>query len=104
MPTTFSNDRPGIPRRDFLRAMAAAALLTPTLAACGTSGSGSGPISVGVMTPLAGGGSPYGPNILKAFQVTASDINAAGEPHGQHIKLHTVDSQTEAGRRFVEHE
>ncbi|MGH7068663.1 MAG: ABC transporter substrate-binding protein [Acetobacteraceae bacterium] len=53
-----------------------------------------GPIPVGILVPLTGGGSPYGPNMLKAFQLTTEDINQAGGPLGRKIALHANDSQT----------
>lgn len=51
-------------------------------------------IPIGVLVPLTGGGSPYGPNMLKAIQMTTDAINKAGGPLGRHIKLYVEDSQT----------
>ena len=55
---------------------------------------GGEPIPVGALVPLTGGGSPYGPNMLKALQLTIEDINGAGGPLGRNIVLYANDSQT----------
>lgn len=52
------------------------------------------PIPVGALLPLTGGGSPYGPNMLKALELTVAEINQAGGPLGRKIALHANDAQT----------
>lgn len=51
-------------------------------------------IPVGVMVPLTGGGAPYGPNMLKAIEITADSINKAGGPIGRQLRIISEDSQT----------
>ncbi len=50
---------------------------------------------MGVLTPLTGAGSPYGPGMQKALQMAADDVNAAGGLlGGRSIRLFTEDDET----------
>ncbi|MDE2572354.1 MAG: ABC transporter substrate-binding protein, partial [bacterium] len=88
-----------IDRRSFLKetgaALVAAGGIAPLILAPGSGALAAGAeIPLGVMVPLTGGGAPYGPNMLKAIELTASAINKAGGPMGRPIKLYSEDSQT----------
>ena len=79
-------------RRRFLGSaaagVAASALPLPALA-------NSGPVKFGMISPLTGGGASYGPNIVKAAQVVAAQINAAGGIlGGREIEIIAEDSET----------
>lgn len=83
-----------ITRRTALQAAALAALSGAVTGSDPALAAGAGPIPVGALLPLTGGGSPYGPNMLKALQLTAAEINKAGGPLGRKIVLHANDGQT----------
>lgn len=51
-------------------------------------------LRLGVLTPLTGAGAFDGPRMLKAMQVVASEINAAGGLLGQQIELVVEDDET----------
>src|ERR1700720_1359007 len=51
-------------------------------------------LRLGVLTPLTGAGSFDGPRMLKAMQVVANDINAAGGLLGRKIELVVEDDET----------
>ncbi|HVA36545.1 MAG TPA: ABC transporter substrate-binding protein [Candidatus Dormibacteraeota bacterium] len=87
-----------IDRRRFLidagATAVAAGLVSPAMLRPAIARAAGAEIPVGVMVPLTGGGSPYGPNMLKAVQLTADAINRAGGPLGRKIALYTGDTQT----------
>ncbi len=66
----------------------------PAAAPSAAAATGGGEIAIGAVVPLTGGGSLYGPNMLKAFDLTIQDINKAGGPLGRQLKLYSVDDQT----------
>ena len=68
-------------------AMAAPALLRHGLAQ-------STPIRVGSLTPLSGGGGPYGPEKAKAHRVVVDLVNAGGGVLGRKVELIADNSET----------
>ncbi len=53
------------------------------------------PVKFGMISPLTGGGASYGPNIVKAAQAIAGQINAAGGIlDGRQIEIIAEDSET----------
>jgi ABC-type branched-subunit amino acid transport system substrate-binding protein len=54
----------------------------------------SGPLQLGVLTPLTGAGGFDGPRMLKAMQAVATEVNAAGGLLGRQIELIVEDDQT----------
>lgn len=79
-------------RRSALRGGSAAALLAlgmPSLLRAQ-----SGPLRLGVLTPLTGAGGFDGPRMLKAMQGVAEEINAAGGLLSRKIELVIEDDQT----------
>ena len=75
------------PTRRHILGAAAASLAVPALAQ-------TGPLRLGVLTPLTGAGSFDGPRILKAMQAVAGEINAAGGVLGRPIELVVEDDET----------
>jgi ABC-type branched-subunit amino acid transport system substrate-binding protein len=75
------------PTRRRVLATAAAGLVLPAVAQ-------TGPLRLGVLTPLTGAGSFDGPRMLKAMQVVAAEINAAGGLLGRPIELVVEDDET----------
>jgi branched-chain amino acid transport system substrate-binding protein len=56
-----------------------------------------GPIRIGVLAPLTGGGGPYGADIVKASQLAVDQINTAGGVlGGRTIQLFVEDDETSA--------
>jgi branched-chain amino acid transport system substrate-binding protein len=53
-----------------------------------------GPIKVGVLTPLTGGGAVYGTIMSKTYAALADEINKAGGIGGRQLSLVTEDDQT----------
>ncbi|WP_347833386.1 ABC transporter substrate-binding protein [uncultured Planktomarina sp.] len=54
-----------------------------------------GPVKIGMISPLTGSGGSYGPNIVKAAQVVATQINdAGGILGGRMIEIIAEDSET----------
>lgn len=51
-------------------------------------------IDVGSLTPLSGGGSPYGPEKAKAHQMVVDMVNSAGGVMGRQVKLFSENSET----------
>jgi branched-chain amino acid transport system substrate-binding protein len=49
---------------------------------------------VGALSPVTGSGAPYGPGMVKAIQLAAEEINAAGGAQGAKFKVVVEDSQT----------
>lgn len=80
-------------------ATAAALVLGLALSACGgdlTSGGsgdddGSGPIKLGMLTPLTGSSSAIGPNMRNGAQLAVDEINAKGGVKGRKLELTVED-------------
>jgi ABC-type branched-subunit amino acid transport system substrate-binding protein len=70
-------------------ALAASSVFAPALV-----GAQSGPLQLGVLTPLTGAGGFDGPRMLKAMQAVATEVNAAGGLLGRQIELIVEDDQT----------
>jgi branched-chain amino acid transport system substrate-binding protein len=51
-------------------------------------------VRFGVLTPLTGGGAPYGTAMAKMYQLLAEEVNRAGGIAGRQIQLVVEDSQT----------
>ena len=95
----------GIDRRSLLRAslLGAGAFAAPSvLSACSPKSSGggggnssSGPIRVGVISPLSGAWTVYGKAHSAGFQLAVDEINAAGGSLGRKWELVIADSKTE---------
>ncbi|MBH5384745.1 ABC transporter substrate-binding protein [Bradyrhizobium diversitatis] len=68
------------------------ALATPALLRHGLAQSG--PIKIGSLTPLTGGGAPYGPEKAKAHRAVVDLVNANGGVLGRKIEVIAEDSQT----------
>ncbi len=82
-------------RRDYLRASAASAGAI-TLAGCmGGSGGGSGPVRVGVLSPLSGAWTVYGRAHKRGFELAAQEINADGGINGRDVELVVEDTKTD---------
>jgi len=83
---------PRISRRAALAGGAAlvtgSSLLVPASRAQGA------PLRLGVLTPLTGAGGYDGPRMLRAMQLVATEVNAAGGVLGRQIELVVEDSQT----------
>jgi len=54
----------------------------------------SGPLTLGVLTPLTGAGGLDGPRMLKAMQAVGAEVNAAGGVIGRQIEFIVEDDQT----------
>lgn len=52
-------------------------------------------IRMGILTPLTGAGSPYGPGMQKAIVMAVDEINQSGGINGKKIRLFTEDDQTD---------
>jgi len=101
--TTSSSNR--IDRRSLLKAslFGAGAIAAPSLlSACspksaggGGGNSSSGPIRVGVISPLSGAWTVYGKAHSAGFQLAVDEINAAGGSLGRKWELVVTDSKTE---------
>jgi len=83
--------RPTLSRRRVLTSAAAAA--TGIFAPARLRGQAA-PLVLGVLTPLTGAGGFDGPRMLKAMQVVAAEVNAAGGVIGRPIELVVEDDQT----------
>jgi ABC-type branched-subunit amino acid transport system substrate-binding protein len=83
--------RPTLSRRRVLTGAAAAAAgsFAPALGRAQAA-----PLVLGVLTPLTGAGGFDGPRMLKAMQVVAAEVNAAGGVTGRPIELVVEDDQT----------
>ncbi len=89
-------------RAQYLAAGAAALLATALLAACGSSGSGSGtsskPLLIGASLSLTGSFSTDGQAFEKGYNLWVKDVNAAGGLLGRKVKLivlNDASSQTQ---------
>jgi branched-chain amino acid transport system substrate-binding protein len=77
------------------------------LAGCGSGGTShrasGGPIEVGMIVSLTGGGDVYGPQQLSAARLAAEQINARGGIGGREMRLVPVDDQSspDYGRRLM---
>jgi ABC-type branched-subunit amino acid transport system substrate-binding protein len=82
---------PTLSRRRLLTGAAAAAagISAPALVRAQAA-----PLVLGVLTPLTGAGGFDGPRMLKAMQVVAAEVNAAGGVTGRQIELVVEDDQT----------
>ncbi|PZQ48133.1 MAG: amino acid ABC transporter substrate-binding protein [Rhodovulum sulfidophilum] len=80
-----------VSRRIFL-AGSAAALATPLPLRYGLAQSA--PIRIGSLTPLTGGGGPYGPEKAAAHRAVVDLVNAAGGVMGREVVLIGEDSET----------
>jgi branched-chain amino acid transport system substrate-binding protein len=49
---------------------------------------------VGALSPVTGSGAPYGPGMVKAIQLAAEEINAAGGAQGAKFRVTVEDTQT----------
>jgi ABC-type branched-subunit amino acid transport system substrate-binding protein len=83
--------RPTLSRRRVLTGAAAAAagIFAPARVRAQAA-----PLVLGVLTPLTGAGGFDGPRMLKAMQVVAAELNAAGGVTGRPIELVVEDDQT----------
>lgn len=71
----------------------AALLATSSLFIPGSRGQGAS-LRLGVLTPLTGAGGYDGPRMLRAMQLVATEVNAAGGVLGRQIELVVEDDQT----------
>ncbi|HUN45474.1 MAG TPA: ABC transporter substrate-binding protein, partial [Stellaceae bacterium] len=83
---------PRISRRTAL-AGGTALLAAPSLLVSSSRAQGA-PLRLGVLTPLTGAGGYDGPRMLRAMQLVATEVNAAGGVLGRQIELVVEDSQT----------
>ncbi len=74
-------------------ALLLAVIMVCSLAGCGSK-SDSGPIKVGVIAPLSGGGTSYGINIQYGAQMAIDEINADGGIKGRKLEMVIVDDAT----------
>src|SRR5574340_730484 len=51
-------------------------------------------IPIGVVTPLTGGGGQFGPDMAKAMQLAADEVNRDGPPMGKKLHLYVEDGET----------
>ena len=92
-------------RRTVLKA--ASALATASILPTGSYAQ-SEPLRLGVLTALTGAGGADGPRMLKAMQLVADEVNAAGGVLGRKIELVVEDDQTNpeaavrAARKLIE--
>jgi branched-chain amino acid transport system substrate-binding protein len=92
-------------RRSFLKAASAIAASNVLPHAAWAQ---SGPLRLGVLTPLTGAGGFDGPRMLKAMQLVTDEINAAGGLLGRKVELVVEDDQTNpeaavrAARKLIE--
>lgn len=77
-------------RRAWLQAAASLALTSPLA----TRAQNTGPIRVGALVPLTGGGAAVGPEILAGQKLVVDEVNAAGGVLGRQVELVVADSQT----------
>lgn len=82
-------------RFGLLGIVAAALVAVLGLSACQSAGSASGPIRLGVIAPLSGGGTSYGLGIKQGAQMAVDEINQAGGVNGRKIEMVTVDDASD---------
>lgn len=81
--------RPTITRRTLIQGTAAAAIISsPALVRA------SEPINVGGLTPLTGGGSPFGPSIAASLRRVTDLVNGQGGVLGRQINMFVEDDET----------
>lgn len=51
-------------------------------------------IPIGVVTPLTGGGGQFGPDMAKAMQLAADEVNKIAPPMGKKLHLYVEDGET----------
>jgi len=83
-------------RRQFVQASVATASAT-TLAGCafGGVGGGSGPVRVGVLSPLSGPWTVYGEAHRRGFELATQEINNNGGINDRDVELVVEDTQTD---------
>jgi branched-chain amino acid transport system substrate-binding protein len=92
-------------RNNRLLSMAVAGGLLLTLAACGSSASGSddsGPIKIGMVVPLTGPYAPLGLGDKAAAEQEVASINKAGGIDGREIELVVKDDKTDVTQSVTE--
>lgn len=70
--------------------LAAGAALAPLV----SNAQGAGPIRIGTLAPMTGGGAPFGPEIADGHLRVVKQVNAAGGIHGRQIHLVQENSET----------
>lgn len=78
-------------RRNFLTILGAAAVARPGLSFAQSSEA----FRLGILTPLTGAGSHYGPGVAKTLTAAAQLINEAGGAGGRLFEVFTEDDQTQ---------
>ncbi|CAN7356519.1 ABC transporter substrate-binding protein [Bosea sp. LjRoot9] len=78
-------------RRHFLAASGAALISSPKNSLAQSSDA----FRIGVLTPLTGAGSTYGPGIQKAVAAAIESINQLGGAGGRKLELYSEDDQTQ---------
>ncbi|GAA3937821.1 ABC transporter substrate-binding protein [Actinomadura viridis] len=79
-----------------LAALASLTLLLPLAAACGdSSGGGSGPIKIGLITSLTGNYAPLGSEDKKAVELAVEQFNAKGGVLGRKVEIVFRDDKTQ---------
>lgn len=91
-----AGENPLVNRRSFLKA-GTAATGSLALAGClgGPAGDGSGPVRVGVLSPLSGAWTVYGRAHKRGFELAAQEVNDNGGINGRDIELIVEDTQTD---------
>lgn len=91
-----SNRATPLGRRRFLQAGAASTGLT-ALAGClgGSGGGSSGPVRVGVLSPLSGAWTVYGEAHRRGFELAMEEVNENGGINGRDVEVLVEDTQTD---------
>jgi urea transport system substrate-binding protein len=91
-----SNRTTSFGRRRFIQAGAASTGLT-ALAGClgGSGGGSSGPVRVGVLSPLSGAWTVYGEAHRRGFELAMQEVNDAGGINGRDVEVIVEDTQTD---------
>src|SRR5690242_1640265 len=82
-------------RAALLTAVVSLSLVAFALTGCSAAGGGSGPIKLGVIAPLSGGGTSYGLGIKQAAEMAVDEINQAGGIKGRKIDMVVVDDASD---------
>jgi branched-chain amino acid transport system substrate-binding protein len=77
--------------------IAALFMLTGLLSACGGEDSSGDTIRIGVLVPLSGTNAEFGNNMLNAYKLAVSEINAAGGVLGKQLVLVEADDGADPG-------
>ena len=64
------------------------------MAAAGGMAHAADDVPIGVVTPLTGGGGQFGPDMAKAMQLAADEVNKLGPPMGRKLRLFVEDGET----------